>query len=207
MTGWIFNWAVCCFLSHIRELCSVCVCAYMRMYVPVILIVLRTPAVLTGTWASIGNYWNVTEVGTWLSPEFKNVGTGTKMVSCSRTLQLLANPEHLTLCHLCFSPCANPHLLFSSPLLLPLPVCRIQQLQQLLQDTTSSNSDSSSSSSSSSDHHRSKKRRKRKDKKKKDKKKKKRKRKHKSSKTSDCTDSDWVLGNDRLSTVLVYRAH
>lgn len=69
---------------------------------------------------------------------------------------------------------------------------RIQQLQQLLQDTTSSNSDSSSSSSSSSssDHHRSKKRKKRKDKKKKDKKKRKRKRKHKSSKTSDCSDSD-----------------
>ncbi|XP_035537394.1 retinitis pigmentosa 9 protein [Morone saxatilis] len=69
---------------------------------------------------------------------------------------------------------------------------RIQQLQQLLQDTTSSNSDSSSSSStsSSSDHHRGKKRKKRKDKKKKDKKKRKRKRKHKSSKTSDCSDSD-----------------
>ncbi|KAK2830299.1 hypothetical protein Q5P01_018230 [Channa striata] len=67
---------------------------------------------------------------------------------------------------------------------------RIQQLQQLLQDTTSSDSDSSSSSSSSSDHHRSKKRKKRKDKKKKDKKKRKRKRKHKSSKTSDCSDSD-----------------
>ncbi|XP_008420033.1 retinitis pigmentosa 9 protein [Poecilia reticulata] len=68
---------------------------------------------------------------------------------------------------------------------------RIQQLQQLLQDTTSSSSDSdssSSSSSSSSDHHR-KKRKKRKDKKKKEKKKKKRKRKHKSSKT-DNSDSD-----------------
>lgn len=68
---------------------------------------------------------------------------------------------------------------------------RIQQLQQLLQDTTSSDSDSSSSSSSSSsDHHRSKKRKKRKDKKKKDKKKRKRKRKHKPSKTSDGSDSD-----------------
>ncbi|XP_014868964.1 PREDICTED: retinitis pigmentosa 9 protein [Poecilia mexicana] len=68
---------------------------------------------------------------------------------------------------------------------------RIQQLQQLLQDTTSSSSDSdssSSSSSSSSDHHR-KKKKKRKDKKKKEKKKKKRKRKHKSSKT-DNSDSD-----------------
>ncbi|KAM4724783.1 retinitis pigmentosa 9 protein [Anableps anableps] len=68
---------------------------------------------------------------------------------------------------------------------------RIQQLQQLLQDTTSSSSSSdsdSSSSSSSSDHHR-KKRKKRKDKKKKEKKKKKRKRKHKSSKT-DSSDSD-----------------
>lgn len=68
---------------------------------------------------------------------------------------------------------------------------RIQQLQQLLQDTTSSSSDSdsssSSSSTSSSDHHR-KKRKKRKDKKKKEKKKRKRKRKHKSSKTSDCSD-------------------
>lgn len=72
---------------------------------------------------------------------------------------------------------------------------RIQQLQQLLQDTTSSSSsssdsDSSSSSSSSSDHHRSKKKKKKKERKKKDKKKRKRKRKHKSSKTSDCTDSD-----------------
>ncbi|KAM9384732.1 retinitis pigmentosa 9 protein [Pholidichthys leucotaenia] len=63
---------------------------------------------------------------------------------------------------------------------------RIQQLQQLLQDTTSS---SDSDSSSSSDHHRSKKRKK-KDKKRDKKKKKKRKRKHKSSKTSDCSDSD-----------------
>lgn len=69
---------------------------------------------------------------------------------------------------------------------------RIQQLQQLLQDTTSSSSssDSDSSSSSSSDNHRSKKRKKRKEKKKKDKKKSKRKRKHKSSKTSDSSDSD-----------------
>ncbi|XP_072303657.1 retinitis pigmentosa 9 protein [Eucyclogobius newberryi] len=61
---------------------------------------------------------------------------------------------------------------------------RIQQLQQLLQDTTSSSS-SDSESSSSSDKHRSKKR-----KKKKDKKKHKRKRKHKSSKSSDSSDSD-----------------
>lgn len=67
---------------------------------------------------------------------------------------------------------------------------RIQQLQQLLQDTTSSSDSdsSSSSSSSSSDHHRSKKRKKKKDKKKKEKKKRKRKRKHKSSKPSDCSD-------------------
>ncbi|XP_034016544.1 retinitis pigmentosa 9 protein [Thalassophryne amazonica] len=71
---------------------------------------------------------------------------------------------------------------------------RIQQLQQLLQDTTSSSSSSSSSSdsdSSSSDRRRSKKRKRRKDKKKKDKKKKKkRKQKHKSAKTSDSSDSD-----------------
>ncbi|CAK6949538.1 retinitis pigmentosa 9 protein [Scomber scombrus] len=72
---------------------------------------------------------------------------------------------------------------------------RIQQLQQLLQDTTSSSSSSdsdssSTSSSSSSDHLRSKKRKKGKDKKKKDKKKRKRKRKHRSSKTSDCSDSN-----------------
>lgn len=70
---------------------------------------------------------------------------------------------------------------------------RIQQLQQLLQDTTSSSASdsdsSSSSSSSSSDHHRRKKRKKKKDKKKKDKKKSKRKRKHKS-KTNDSSDSD-----------------
>ncbi|XP_029023150.1 retinitis pigmentosa 9 protein [Betta splendens] len=67
---------------------------------------------------------------------------------------------------------------------------RIQQLQQLLQDTTSSSSsDSDSSSSSSSSEHRGKKKKKRKDKKK-DKKKRKRKRKHKSSKTSDSSDSD-----------------
>lgn len=68
---------------------------------------------------------------------------------------------------------------------------RIQQLQQMLQDSTSSNSDSSSSSSSSSsDKHRSKKRKKGKDKKKKDKKKSKKKQKQKSSKTSDSSDSD-----------------
>uniref|UniRef100_A0A3B3H872 RP9 pre-mRNA splicing factor n=1 Tax=Oryzias latipes TaxID=8090 RepID=A0A3B3H872_ORYLA len=68
---------------------------------------------------------------------------------------------------------------------------RIQQLQQLLQDTTSSSdSDSSSSSSSSSSHHQRSKKRKKKDKKKKDKKKKKTKRKHKHSKTSDSSDSD-----------------
>ncbi|KAM9824797.1 retinitis pigmentosa 9 protein [Neosynchiropus ocellatus] len=70
---------------------------------------------------------------------------------------------------------------------------RIQQLQQLLQDTTSSSSssDSDSSSSSSSDRRRSKKKeKKKKEKKKKDKKKRKRKRKHKSSKTSDSSDSD-----------------
>ncbi|KAL0961902.1 hypothetical protein UPYG_G00333150 [Umbra pygmaea] len=66
---------------------------------------------------------------------------------------------------------------------------RIQQLQQLLQDTTSSDSESSSSSSSAGD--RRKRKRKKKDKKKKkEKKKKKRKRKHKSSKTSDCSESD-----------------
>ncbi|KAF7210720.1 retinitis pigmentosa 9 protein [Nothobranchius furzeri] len=65
---------------------------------------------------------------------------------------------------------------------------RIQQLQQLLQDTTS-NSDSSSSSSSSSDKRRKKKSKKKRDKKK-EKRKKKRKRKHKSSKTSDSSDSD-----------------
>ncbi|KAF7659308.1 hypothetical protein LDENG_00000230 [Lucifuga dentata] len=71
---------------------------------------------------------------------------------------------------------------------------RIQQLQQLLQDTTSSsssNSDSSSSSSSSSDHHHHRKKRKKgKEKKKKEKTKRKKKRKHKSSKTSDHSDSD-----------------
>ncbi|XP_053718531.1 retinitis pigmentosa 9 protein [Synchiropus splendidus] len=69
---------------------------------------------------------------------------------------------------------------------------RIQQLQQLLQDTTSSSSssDSDSSSSSSDHHHRRSKKRKKKEKKKKDKKKRKRKRKHKSSKSSDSSDSD-----------------
>ncbi|KAJ0003278.1 hypothetical protein NQD34_008376 [Periophthalmus magnuspinnatus] len=64
---------------------------------------------------------------------------------------------------------------------------RIQQLQQLLQDTTSSSS--SDSESSSSDKRRSKKKKKKKDKKK-DKKKRKRKRKHKSSKSSDSSLSD-----------------
>ncbi|NP_001158693.1 retinitis pigmentosa 9 protein [Oncorhynchus mykiss] len=64
---------------------------------------------------------------------------------------------------------------------------RIQQLQQLLQDTTPSDSDSSSSSSSTSD--RKKRKHKKKDKKK-DKKKRKKKRKHKSSKTSDCSESN-----------------
>ncbi|KAJ0054966.1 hypothetical protein NL108_008668 [Boleophthalmus pectinirostris] len=66
---------------------------------------------------------------------------------------------------------------------------RIQQLQQLLQDTTSSSS-SESESSSSSDKRRSKKKKKKKDKKKKDKKKRKRKRKHKSCKSSDSSHSD-----------------
>ncbi|KAM3857894.1 retinitis pigmentosa 9 protein [Diretmus argenteus] len=68
---------------------------------------------------------------------------------------------------------------------------RIQQLQQLLQDTTTSSSSSdsdSSSSSSDSDQRSSKKRKKRKEKKKKEKKKKSKKRKHKSSKTSNCSD-------------------
>ncbi|XP_060798753.1 retinitis pigmentosa 9 protein [Neoarius graeffei] len=66
---------------------------------------------------------------------------------------------------------------------------RIQQLRQLLQDTTS-DSDSSSSSSSSSSHHAHKKKKKKKEKKKKDKKKRKKKqkknKKHKS-KNSDST--------------------
>lgn len=88
----------------------------------------------------------------------------------------------------------------SSSLLPSLVVCRIQQLQQLLQDTTSSSASdsdsSSSSSSSSSDHHRRKKRKKKKDKKKKDKKKSKRKRKHKS-KTNDSSDSDWGHADTR----------
>lgn len=88
----------------------------------------------------------------------------------------------------------------SSSLLPSLLVCRIQQLQQLLQDTTSSSASdsdsSSSSSSSSSDHHRRKKRKKKKDKKKKDKKKSKRKRKHKS-KTNDSSDSDWGHADTR----------
>lgn len=88
----------------------------------------------------------------------------------------------------------------SSSLLPSLLVCRIQQLQQLLQDTTSSSASdsdsSSSSSSSSSDHHPRKKRKKKKDKKKKDKKKSKRKRKHKS-KTNDSSDSDWGHADTR----------
>lgn len=75
---------------------------------------------------------------------------------------------------------------------------RIEQLRQLLQDTTSSSdsdgSSSSSSSSSSSPSRRrrdsGKKRKKGKDKKRKEKKKRKRKRKHKSSKTSDSADSN-----------------
>ncbi|KAK6324055.1 retinitis pigmentosa 9 protein [Coregonus clupeaformis] len=66
---------------------------------------------------------------------------------------------------------------------------RIQQLQQLLQDTTSSSSDSDSSSSSSDTGGRKKRKHKKKDKKK-DKKKRKRKRKKKSPKSSDCSESD-----------------
>ncbi|KAM6959356.1 retinitis pigmentosa 9 protein [Aplochiton taeniatus] len=62
---------------------------------------------------------------------------------------------------------------------------RIQQLQKLLQDTTSS---SDSDSSSSSGHRRRRKKKKAKEKKKKEKKK--RKKKLKSSKTSDCSESD-----------------
>ncbi|KAJ7991797.1 hypothetical protein DPEC_G00287600 [Dallia pectoralis] len=67
---------------------------------------------------------------------------------------------------------------------------RIQQLQQLLQDTTSSDSDSSSSSSSAGDRKKRKHKKKDRKRKEKDKKKKKKKRKHKSSKTSDCSESD-----------------
>ncbi|KAK6490481.1 retinitis pigmentosa 9 protein [Huso huso] len=64
---------------------------------------------------------------------------------------------------------------------------RIQQLQQLLDDTTS---DSKCSSSSSSDSGKHKKKKKKKEKKKKEKKKRKKKQKHKSSKSSNSSDSD-----------------
>ncbi|XP_066571852.1 retinitis pigmentosa 9 protein [Amia ocellicauda] len=70
---------------------------------------------------------------------------------------------------------------------------RIQQLQQLLEDTTSDSESSSSSSSNSSSSHSDKdrkRRRKKKDKKKKEKKKRKKKRKHKSSKSSESSGSN-----------------
>ncbi|MBN3305668.1 RP9 protein, partial [Amia calva] len=68
---------------------------------------------------------------------------------------------------------------------------RIQQLQQLLEDTTSDSESSSSSNSSSSHSDKDRKRRrKKKDKKKKEKKKRKKKRKHKSSKSSESSGSN-----------------
>ncbi|MGH0137874.1 UNVERIFIED_CONTAM: hypothetical protein FKN15_065035 [Acipenser sinensis] len=69
----------------------------------------------------------------------------------------------------------------------PATTPRIQQLQQLLDDTTS---DSKCSSSSSSDSGKHKKKKKKKEKKKKEKKKRKKKQKHKSSKSSNSSDSD-----------------
>lgn len=152
-----------------------------------------------GHLSTASNYWKcATQVGTWLTPQSRNVVNRTRTASLSRTHKMLAKAgiRYGISCLLLSVLDSNP---ISSSLLPPLlparPVSRIQQLQQLLQDTTSSSSSSdsdssSTSSSSSSDHHRSKKRKKKKDKKKKDKKKRKRKRKHKSSKTSDCSDSD-----------------
>lgn len=72
------------------------------------------------------------------------------------------------------------------------PHCRIQQLKQLLQDTTS-DSDSTSTSSASSDHNR-KKKKKKKEKRKKEKKKHKKKKKKHAAKASDDSDSDWNSG-------------
>lgn len=67
-------------------------------------------------------------------------------------------------------------------------LCRIQQLKQLLEDSTSDDG-SSSSSSECKERHR-KRKKKEKHKKKKKEKKKKKKRKHKSSKSNESSDSD-----------------
>ena len=67
---------------------------------------------------------------------------------------------------------------------------RIQQLKQLLEDSTSDDDGSSSSSSEDKEKHK-KKKKKEKHKKKKKEKKKKKKRKHKSSKSNESSDSEW----------------
>lgn len=69
-------------------------------------------------------------------------------------------------------------------------VFRIQQLKQLLEDSTSDEDGSSSSSSECKEKHK-KKKKKEKHKKKKKEKKKKKKRKHKSSKSNESSDSEW----------------
>ena len=69
-------------------------------------------------------------------------------------------------------------------------VFRIQQLKQLLEDSTSDDDGSSSSSSEDKEKHK-KKKKKEKHKKKKKEKKKKKKRKHKSSKSNESSDSEW----------------
>ncbi len=83
------------------------------------------------------------------------------------------------------------------------PHCRIQQLKQLLQDTTS-DSDSTSSSSASPNHSRKKK--KRKEKKKEKKKHKKKKKQHKA-KASDDSDADWNKAIGLGVCVLIIEAH
>lgn len=68
---------------------------------------------------------------------------------------------------------------------------RIQQLKQLLEDSTSDDEDGSSSSSSECKEKHKKRKKKEKHKKRKKEKKKKKKRKHKSSKSNESSDSDW----------------
>lgn len=68
---------------------------------------------------------------------------------------------------------------------------RIQQLKQLLEDSTSDDEDGSSSSSSECKEKHKRRKKKEKHKKRKKEKKKKKKRKHKSSKSNESSDSDW----------------
>lgn len=171
------------------------------MYFGCVLKILHTPAVLMVTWTGLLTLIEIRN-HKWARDSLRLLEMlvlGQRQ--CAAQWHLRCLPTWASVCLGCaFLPALDLNTTSSSPLRPSLLVCRIQQLQQLLQDTTSSSSSdsdsSSSSSSSSSDHHRRKKRKKKKDNKKKDKKKRKRKRKHKS-KTNDSSDSDWGHADTR----------